>query len=109
MAIQLERQGATSAPVTRMLPRVQGGVCEFCGVVDGNQPSEAQYELCPHFKGLGVLRCSYCPETSDPIEVIRKGIIKVHEHPDRPGQWIAVCNSLQCSDAHLKRFNRSTL
>lgn len=105
--MQLERQGQKSVPVTRMLPRVIGGVCEFCGIKDPNRESVEQYLLCPHFAGIGELRCTYCPETADPVEVIRKGNIKVHEHPDRPGTWIAVCDSYTCSDAHTKRFDRA--
>lgn len=103
----LERQGAKSTPYTRMKPRVIGGVCAFHGVMDNNQPSEVQYLLCPCFKDVGELRCTYCPETTDPVEVIKKADIKVHEHPDRPGTWIAVCDSYNCSRAHETRFNRA--
>lgn len=105
--MQLERQGAKSVPLTRMLPRVIGGVCEFCGVVNPGALSQEQYLFCPHFKGIGELRCSYCPETADPVEVIRKSNIKVHEHPDRPGTWIAVCDSYTCAKAHTERFENS--
>ena len=103
----LERVGTQSVPQTRMKPRVIGGICEFCGVQDGNQPSQVQYLLCPHFRDIGELRCSYCPETSDPIEVIKKANIKVHEHPDKPGVWVAVCDSYNCEVAHNKRFNNA--
>lgn len=103
----LERVGAKSVPYTRMKPRVIGGICEFCGVLDNNQLSQDQYLLCPHFKDIGELRCSYCPENADPIEVIKKADIKVHEHPDRPGTWIAVCDSYNCAKAHETRFDRS--
>lgn len=104
----LERVGQKSVPYTRMKPRVIGGVCEFCGTLDSNQPSEVQYQLCPHFKEIGELRCSYCPENANPVDVIKKADIKVHEHPDRPGTWIAVCDSYNCTLAHEKRFNRAT-
>ena len=104
----LERIGAKSAPYTRMKPHVIGGVCEFCGVLDNLQPSENQYLLCPHFKDIGELRCSYCPATADPIEVIKKADMKVHEHPDKPGVWIAVCDSYNCARAHETRFNLAT-
>ena len=103
----LERQGNVSTVYTRMKPRVIGGVCEFCGVIDAGQPSEVQYQLCPHFKDIGELRCSYCPENADPIDEIKKGNIKVHEHPDKPGTWIAVCDSYNCEKKHEQRFVRN--
>lgn len=103
----LERQGSQSVPFTRMKPKVIGGVCEFCGVIDSGQPSEVQYLLCPHFTEIGELRCSYCPTNTDPVEVIKKESIKIHEHPERPGTWVAVCGSYNCSKAHEARFNRA--
>lgn len=104
----LERLGSLGAPVTRRRPQVIGGICEFCGVMDNNQLSVDQYKLCSHFKDVGELRCSYCPESVDPIEVIRKAKINTYENPDRPGVWIAVCDSYNCVTAHQKRFNRAT-
>jgi hypothetical protein len=103
----LERVGQVSTPYTRMKPHVIGGICEFCGVVDNTQPSEVQYQLCPHFKDIGLLQCSYCPQNADPIDVIKKANIKVHEHPDKPGVWVAVCDSYNCTAAHEKRFVRN--
>ena len=103
----LERAGSKSLPYTRMKPRVIGGICEFCGVVNNSYPSEEQYKLCPHFKDIGELRCSYCPDNADPIEILKKADIKVHEHPDRPGTWIAVCDSYNCVKAHENRFVRN--
>lgn len=105
----LERVGAKSVPFTRMKPHVIGGVCEFCGIMDNTQPSEVQYMLCPHFKDIGEIRCSYCPESANPIDVIKKANIKVHEHPDRPNMWIAVCDSYNCTRAHELRFDRATV
>lgn len=104
---QFERQGSISEPVTRMYPRVIGGTCEFCGVMDNLQPSEMQYRLCPHFKGVGELRCSYCPEQVDPTQIINERKITIHGHPDKPNELIAVCDSYNCSQAHLKRFKRN--
>src|SRR3990167_9590217 len=103
----LERLGSKSTPYTRMKPKVTGGICAFHGVIDSNKPSEVQYLLCPCFKDVGELRCTYCPENADPIEVIKKASIKVQESPDRPGVWIAVCDSYTCGKAHEARFNRA--
>ena len=103
----LERVGTQSVPFTRMKPYVTGGICDFCGVLDATQKSEVQYQLCPHFKDIGELRCSYCPDNADPTEVIRRSKMKIHEHPDKPGTWIALCDSYNCTLAHEKRFNRA--
>lgn len=109
----LERMGAQSVPMSRVKPTVIGGVCEYCGTVDNQQPPEVQYQLCQHFRdlraqGMEILQCSYCPASSNPIDVIKKGRIHVHEHPDKPNVWIAVCDSYNCTLAHEKRFNRAT-
>lgn len=104
----LERVGSQSVAVTRMKPYVTGGICAFCGVIDATQPSTVQYQLCPHFKEIGELRCSYCPDNVDPTEVIRRSKMKVHEHPDKPNVWIALCDSYDCTLKHEKRFVRNT-
>lgn len=104
--IQLERQGLRAEPYTRRLPDVRGGICEYCGVLDKNLESQVQYKLCPHFRGTE-LHCSYCPPSKDPVDVVRRSVIKVAENPDKPGSWIAWCDSYECSEKHLARFDRS--
>lgn len=101
--LTVERQGAKSEPYTRYFPQVRGGICEFCGVLDPNTPSEFQYKLCPHFRGLN-LRCSYCDETKNPDEVVYHAVLNIHAHPLNPNTLIVVCNETKCTDAHLKRF-----
>ena len=99
---QVERQGALSVPYTHRYPQVRGGICEFCGVLDPNVPSQYQYKLCPHYRGMQ-LRCSYCPETKDPDEVIYHSNLNIADSPD--GRSLIVwCNSYECSAAHEKRF-----
>lgn len=105
--IELERQGLRAEPSSRRLPEVRGGVCEYCGVLDKFQDSHDQYKLCEHFRGMGQLRCSYCPESKDPVDIVRRSVIKVAENPDKPGSWIAWCDSYECSEKHLARFNRA--
>lgn len=104
---QIERQSQVAAPMTRMYPRVIGGHCEFCGVLNNELPSTEQYKLCPHFQGMGELRCSYCSENINPEEVVYRANLKIHGHPDNPNTVIVVCDSYNCSQAHIKRFNRS--
>lgn len=104
---QIERQGSVSVPFTKMRPHIIAGVCEFCGVINNLLPPTEQYKLCPHFKDLGEVRCSYCPETSDPVEVLSKADIKVHEHPDKAGVYVVVCDRYECAKAHQERFKRN--
>ena len=109
-----ERQGNVAEPMTRMYPPITGGVCDFCGIMDNKRPSEEQYLLghvpaCPYTSrgGLGQLACSYCPQNVNPTEIIKNRKIQVHDSPTNPQQIIAVCDSLQCSSAHEKRFKLS--
>lgn len=104
---RVERTGARSEPYTRRFPRVLGGVCEFCGTLDPNVEPQNQYRLCPHFRNVGQLMCSYCPETKSPEEVVRQESLNVAVHPDHPNQLVVWCGSYECSAAHLKRFKIS--
>lgn len=101
--MQIERQGLRSEAYTRYLPKVRGGVCDYCGVLDPNVDSKDQYKLCPHFRGQQLM-CTYCPDNKNPDEVVGRSILNVHEHPDKPGTWVVVCNSFECSEKHLSRF-----
>lgn len=100
----IERQGATSEPYTHHYPEVRAGVCEYCGILDQNVPSQYQYKLCPHFRGMGDLQCSYCPAHKNPEEVTRSHTLNIHVHPDNPDKVVVVCGSYECSDKHLNRF-----
>ena len=106
--MQVERQGESSSPSSFRYPQVRGGICEFCGVLDGNQPSHMQYKMCPHYRGLQ-LRCTYCPETKDPDDVINHANLNIASHPDNPSKLVVWCDSYECSRAHEKRFNRAVL
>ena len=101
---EIERQGGYTEPMTRRLPQIRGGVCEFCGILDKNVPSHFQYQLCPHFRGLGEMRCSYCNEATNPTDVIKQSVINVAEHPDDPDKLVVWCNSYSCSGKHIARF-----
>ncbi len=103
----IERQGARAEPYTYMYPRVIGGVCEYCGIMDSKQSSTIQYQLCPHFKAIGALRCSYCPENANPEDVVYHAELKVHVHPDNPNKLVVVCDSYNCTQKHIDRFKRS--
>lgn len=98
--MRMARGGARSEPYVRHFPDVRGGVCEFCGVLDPNTPSQYQYKLCPHYRGMQ-LWCKYCPAEKDPDEVIRSTKLTLVEDPNHPGTLIAVCSSYDCT----KRFH----
>jgi hypothetical protein len=100
---KIERQGGQTVAHTRRWPQVRGGVCEFCGVLDKDIPSEFQYRLCPHFRGME-LACSYCPATKNPDDVVYHANLNVAEHPDKPGTLVVWCDSYECSRKHLERF-----
>ena len=104
---RLERQGGSSAPSSERYPQIRGGTCEYCGVMDSNQPAEMQYRLCSHFRDLGEIRCSYCDETQDPKEVMLKAKINVAVDPDNNSNVIAWCNTTKCADKHIARFQKS--
>ena len=103
----IERQGVRSEPYTKRYPQIRGGTCEFCGVLDPKIASEDQYKLCPHFRGVGEMRCSYCPEAKDPTDVVNHAVLNIAEHPDNPDQLVVWCDSYECSRAHETRFRRS--
>lgn len=104
--MRLERQGADTVPVSRRFPRIKGGQCEFCGVVDPHQPGYLQYKLCPHYRGMEA-KCVYCPREKDQTEVIRISKLNVAEHPYQPGTLVMWCNSPECSKKHIERFKVS--
>lgn len=103
---RIERQGEQAVPYVHRMPEVRGGICEFCGVLDRNIPSEFQYKLCPHYRQMQ-LRCSYCDETKNPDEVIGHAVLNVYEHPDDPDKLVVVCNSYDCTRKHRSRFTIS--
>ena len=101
--MRVERSGNSGAPVSRRFPEVRGGICEFCGVLDNNVPSQFQYKLCPHYRGMQ-LACSYCPAASDPDDVVYHEKLNIAEHPDNPEKLIVWCGKYDCSKKHLERF-----
>lgn len=103
----IERSGGVSVPYGERYPQIRGGLCEFCGVIDNTQPSTVQYLLCPHFKDIGEIRCSYCDASRNPEEVMYKAIMNVHGHPDNPTKLVVVCNDYKCSQKHEARFKLS--
>lgn len=102
----LERQGADTVPLSYRFPRVIGGVCEWCGVIDKHTPGNLQYKLCPHYRGME-LRCIYCPQERDQGEVVRMGSLNVASHPYNPKTLVVWCGNAECSKKHIDRFKIS--
>lgn len=105
--MRVERQGSDGSPITRRFPKIRGGVCEFCGVLDPNVPGEFQYRLCPHYRGMQA-QCSYCPQSVNPDEVVRADYLNVAESPFSPGQLIMWCSRYECAKKHLERFQTAS-
>lgn len=101
--MRVERQGDVTSPSSRRFPQVRGGICEYCGVIDPNQPSEYQYKLCQHYRGQQ-LQCSYCPAGKNPDDVVYHANMNVAEHPDKAGVLIVWCDSFECSKKHTERW-----
>lgn len=103
---RVERSGAATSPYSRRYPQVRGGICEFCGVIDGNYPSEYQYKLCPHYRGMQLV-CSYCPPSKDADDVLNHSTVNIADHPNNPDELVVWCDSYECSKKHLERFRVS--
>ena len=100
----IEKQGTRTEPLTHRMPQIRGGICEWCGVKDPNVPSQFQYQLCDHFRGMGEMKCSYCEESVNPTDVVLRSVLNIQEHPDNPGKLVVWCNSYKCSGKHVARF-----
>lgn len=103
---RVERSGDLSAPSSVRWPQVRGGICEFCGVLDPHQPSYMQYKLCNHYRGMQI-RCTYCPKSKEPNDVIDHSVMNVAEHPDNPDVLVIWCDSYDCSRKHEERFSKT--
>lgn len=92
--------------MVRHYPKVHGGLCERCGVIDKNFDSNQQYKLCEHYRGKQ-LWCSYCPPAVDPDEVIRRATIMVMDSPDDASELVVLCDSYDCTKKHQDRFRKN--
>lgn len=105
--MRVERQNDQGVPMARRFPDIRGGICEFCGVIDRNQPSHFQYKLCNHYRGMQI-RCTYCKPERDSDDVNAHATVVAFEDPFNPGTIIFCCSLSECMDKHQKRFNRTS-
>lgn len=101
--MQVERVGNLSSGVTNIFPTVRGGVCDHCGVLDGNVPSEFQYKLCQHYRGMQ-LSCSYCPSSKNIDDVNGHAVLRILQHPDYPNKLLICCDSYECKQKHEQKW-----
>ena len=95
---------------TRVYPKVKGGICDWCGVVDNNRDSVDQYKLCPHYRGL-TLECNYCDAAKDQREVTRISNLYVYDHltqrgPDGLPALAVVCDAFTCTSKFNEEFRK---
>lgn len=105
-----ERRGGRTVPYTKMYTLIKGGQCDACGTLDKDQPAIYQYKLCPHFRSMGDIACTYCDASKDPNEVNRYSTLKIHDHPYEKDPYgrptlVVVCDSYECSTKHTARFD----
>lgn len=94
--MKLSGAGGPLELTTVRFPDIRGGICEDCGVLDNNQPSEVQYKLCKHYKDRD-MRCSFCKENADHDEVIRMSTLVVKQDPYSPNHLVTLCGSYECT------------
>ncbi len=107
--MNLTRPGESSGLRTRFFPRVIGGTCEHCGVIDQNYPGNVQYKFCQHysqFRDTG-MKCVFCKETADHDDVVRMSEMLVMEDPYVPGNLVTLCKSYECTKKFEQKYHIS--
>lgn len=95
--------------MTHRHPRVIGGVCEFCGIIDIYQDSEEQYKLCEHYRGMQ-LNCSYHNyKNGQSVEdMIKHEILNIADSPEDRNQVVVWCGEFECSRRHKERYDKTS-
>lgn len=101
--MEVERIGGQSSGMANMFPGVRGGICEKCGVLNPNVPSQQQYKLCGHYRGKQ-LACSYCPASKDVDDVIAHSVLRIMQHPQYPNKLLVHCDSYECLKKHSEKW-----
>lgn len=105
---QIERKGSGTYATSVRHPRVIGGVCEFCGIMDKNWEARDQYKLCEHYRGMQ-LNCSYhvYPPNQTVDDLIEHEILNIADSPDNPNELVIWCGEFECSRKHIERFDKT--
>lgn len=96
--------GSSSGLRTRFFPRIIGGTCEECGVIDNNYPGNVQYKFCKHYKSRD-MKCVFCKESADHEDVIRMSEMLVMEDPYSPGSLVTLCKSYECTKKFEEKYH----
>lgn len=102
--LQFSRPGESNNLYVTTYPRIVGGTCEHCGVIDPNYPGSVQYKLCQHYKGME-MKCVFCKENADHDDVVRQSTMKVIEDPYRPGHLVTLCGSYECTRKYEQKYH----
>lgn len=102
------RQEGQMGARTNWYPKIRGGICEKCGVLDANRDSQDQYKLCPHYRGMSI-ECNFCDPTKDQREVARISELFIYDHStkkDEQGRPLlaCVCDSFTCTTKHRQEL-----
>jgi hypothetical protein len=90
-------------------PRVIGGVCERCGILNSGEDSRDQYKFCEHYRGMQ-LNCSYhnYKQGQSVEDMITHEILNVADNPFNPNELVVWCGEFECSRKHKERFDPSS-
>lgn len=102
--MKLSAPGQSNNVQARFFPRILGGVCEACGVIDPNYPGHVQYKHCQHYKNME-MKCAFCKQTADHQDVVRMSQMLVHEDPYAPGQLTTLCGSYECTKKYEQKYH----
>ena len=102
--MKLSRPGESSELYSRNFPRILGGTCEECGVIDNNYPGQVQYKFCKHYKGRE-MKCTFCKESADHDDIIRMSTLLVKEDPYAPGNLVTLCGSYDCTKKFETKYH----
>lgn len=103
-SMRLTPPGESNELMVRTFPRIKGGVCEHCGVIDPNYPGNVQYKFCQHYKGRD-MKCVFCKENADHADVVRLSDMKVFEDPYAPGHLVTLCGSYECTKKFRAKYH----
>lgn len=104
--LRLTPPGQSNGLQVVFYPRIKGGTCEACGVIDVNYPGHVQYKLCPHYKGME-LKCVFCKQSADHEDVVRMSDMIAHSDPYSPKNLVTLCGSYECTKKYEEKYHIS--
>lgn len=102
--LRMSAPGQSGNVRARIFPRIVGGTCEKCGVIDHNYPGSEQYKFCEHYQGRDI-KCSFCKPNVDHADKVRMSDMYMFEDPYLPGNLVGLCRSYECTAKFEKQYN----